>query len=497
MSKQVYLGVDLGAESGRVIAGEFDGHKIQLNELHRFSNGPVRVSGTLRWNIVGLWNQILKGLTKARQEYGENIVSVGVDTWGVDYVLLDQYDEFIGLAYNYRDSRNHGMVETACQQVPREEIFSQTGLQFMEINSLYQLLATKRDTPEFLDRAKTFLMIPDVFHWLMCGSKVVEFTNATTSQCVNPSTRYWANSLLQKFGLPTEIFPEIVMPGTKLGGLRNDVMTATGLSKIPVVTPATHDTGAAVAAIPTDRTGSASWAYISSGTWSLIGVEVPEAIMTPAALAQNVTNEGGVDNTYRLLKNVMGLWLVQQCRNAFLQSNEEYSYEALTRLASESQPFRSIINPNDNVFLAPDNMVTAIQEWCRQHGEPVPQTPGELIRCALESLALKYDQVLRGIQELSGTPIEQIHIVGGGTHNQLLNQFTSDACGVPVVTGPVEATVMGNLLVQARTAGEISSLSDIRSVVRASSEVNVYEPQNQQQWDEARERFNVLRQKEG
>lgn len=492
MSRQVYLGVDLGAESGRVMAGLLEGGRLNLDELHRFANGPVNVAGSLRWNLVGLWQEILKGLKIAADRYGDEIVSVGVDTWGVDYVLLSKTDEMLGVPFNYRDPRTEGLMEAAFNRVSREEIFRQSGLQFMEINSLYQLLAMQRDHPEELALADRLLMIPDYFHWLLCGSRVVEFTNATTSQCFDPVKKDWAEDMLRKFDLPTDIFPQTVPPGTQLGTLREDVMKQTGLTKIPVVAPPTHDTAAAVAAVPTELTGSARWAYISSGTWSLIGVEVNDAILTPEALAMNVTNEGGVDGTYRLLKNVMGLWLVQGCKRAFESRGKNFDYSELTYAAEQAEPFRSIVDPNDHLFLHPDDMTDAIARWCQQTDQPIPSTEGEFVRCALESLALKYRHVLRSIEKLTGEKVEAIHIVGGGSNSDLLNQFTADACGVQVITGPVEATVMGNLLIQARTAGQIESLSDLRGVVRNSTESRHFDPSDQDAWNAAYARFLKL-----
>lgn len=492
MADKVYLAIDLGAESGRVIAGIFDGETVRLEELNRFPNGPVNVAGTKRWDLIGLWRDIQDGLRLAAQRFGDKIVSCGVDTWGVDYVLLSEKDELLGQPYNYRDSRNDGMVEHAFTKVSKQEIFAQSGLQFMQINTLYQLLSMQLSDPEFLSMAEHFLMVPDFFHWLLCGSKVVEFTNATTTQFFHPENRDWSTDLLRKFDIPEKMFPQVVPPGTKLGSLRKDVSQLTGLSRIDVVAPATHDTGAAVAAVPTDRTGKANWAYISSGTWSLIGVEVQDAILTPEALQQNVTNEGGIDGTYRLLKNVMGLWLVQECRRSFEREGNEFDYTQLTHLATQAEPFRSIISPNDSVFLNPDDMVTEIRNWCQNHDEPVPETEGQLVRCALESLALKYRKVLRGIEELTGETVEAIHIVGGGCKNALLNQFTASACGVPVIAGPVEATALGNVLIQARASGEIGTLTEIRSVVKASSELTSFEPTDTDAWDAAYDRYQKL-----
>ena len=492
MSEQCYLGVDLGAESGRVVAGLFDGETVRLEELHRFSNGPVPVGGTLRWNVIGLWQGIQQGLAAAASKFGDSIQSIGVDTWGVDYVLMSARDELLGLPWHYRDDRTTGMLATACERVPREEIFAATGLQFMEINTLYQLLAMKRDHPELLDQARRLLLIPDYFHWLLCGSRVVEFTNATTTQCFDPAANGWATELLGRFELPGEIFPEVVPPGTSLGRLRDEVASAAGLGRIDVIAPATHDTGSAVAAVPTDRSGSASWTYISSGTWSLMGAEVPGAVTGPETLEVNATNEGGIDGTFRLLKNIMGLWLVQECRRAFARDGRDVDYQTLTRQASQSPAFVSLVDPDDPSFLKPDCMPTAIRDFCRRTGQPEPSDDGALVRCALESLALKYRDVLEQIESLTGETSQVIHVVGGGSQNQLLNQFTADACGRPVVAGPVEATALGNVLVQARAAGALGSLADIRSVVANSSGPTTLNPTDPQHWDDARSRFHDL-----
>jgi len=492
MSEQCYLGVDLGAESGRVVAGLFDGHSVRLEELHRFPNGPVNVGGTLRWNVLGLWQGIQQGLAAAAARFGDEVRSIGVDTWGVDYVLLSAQDELLGLPWHYRDGRTTGMLATACEQVPREEIFAATGLQFMELNTLYQLLAMKRDHPELLDEARRLLLIPDYFHWLLCGSRVVEFTNATTTQCFDPARNDWATELLGRLGLPGEIFPEVVPPGTSLGRLRSDVAAAAGLDRINVIAPATHDTGSAVAAVPTDRTGSASWTYISSGTWSLMGAEVNGAVTGPSTLAVNATNEGGIDGTFRLLKNIMGLWLVQECRRAFARDGRDVDYGTLTRQATDAPAFVSLVNPDDPSFLKPPCMPTAIRDFCRRTGQPEPASDGAMIRCALESLALKYRDVLEQIESLTGETSEVIHVVGGGSQNGLLNQFTADACGRPVIAGPVEATVLGNVLVQARADGALDSLGDIREVVANSTQPDTFTPNNPSAWDKARERFAGL-----
>lgn len=492
MAEQCFLAVDLGAESGRVMAGLFNGQTVRLEELHRFPNGAVSFGGTLRWDVLRLWQEIQTGLGKAAARFGQSIISVGVDTWGVDYVLLSRTGELLGQPYCYRDSRTRGVMEAAFQRVSREEIFASTGLQFMGINTLYQLLAMQQTSPELMAQADLFLMMPDLLNWLLCGSRVVEFTNATTTQCFDPHQRTWAYDMLRKLGLPTQMFPEVVAPGTTLGRLREDVAERTGLGRIQVVAPATHDTGAAVAAVPTERTGSRNWAYISSGTWSLMGIESQTAIVGPEALAFNVTNEGGVDGTYRVLKNIMGLWLVQECRRSFEKRGLPSEYAELTELAAKAPPFQSLIHPDAKPFLAPSDMPTAIREFCSQTGQPVPESPGAIIRCCLESLAFRYAQVLAGLERLSGDRIDVVNIVGGGTQNKLLNQLTANACGRTVIAGPVEATALGNVLLQARAAGSIGTLADLRRVVGQSYPVERYEPQDGPAWSAAAERFRAL-----
>ncbi|MEQ1862485.1 MAG: rhamnulokinase family protein, partial [Chthoniobacteraceae bacterium] len=426
VNEQVHLGIDLGAESGRVAAGHWDGKRLRLEEVHRFPNGGIDLRGSLRWDVLRLWQEIQNGLALAEKRYGKSIASIGVDAWGVDFVLLSHHGELLGLPCTYRDPRTRGVMERAFSKVPREEIFAATGIQFMPINTLYQLLAVAEQSPELFDAAETFLTIPDFFNWCLTGERACEFTNATTTQCVHPITRDWSRGIIKRLGLPTRIFPGIIDPGTKLGSYHG----------IPVIAPATHDTGSAVVAVPMQtkerrrlaalsraaaHTGTPAGvqggedaappchsAYLSSGTWSLLGVELPAPILTDAALRANLTNEGGVDGTVRLLKNIMGLWLVQQCRRAFTR---EYDYAELVRLAAEAPALRSLVDPDDPRFLNPPSMPEAIREFCRETNQPVPGTDAAIIRCALESLALKYAQVLDSIDAITGTRAEVIHIV--------------------------------------------------------------------------------------
>jgi rhamnulokinase len=490
MAGKVYLAVDLGAESGRVMAGLWNGAKIRLEEIHRFPNGPVALAGTMRWDVLRLWAEIQNGLALAGKKFGRNIVSVGADTWGVDFVLLNRNNEILGQPYHYRDARTNGLMEKAFQKVPRAEIFAQSGLQFMQLNSLYQLLAWQAHSPAILDAADCLLFMPDFLHWAMCGAKCAEFTIASTSQFMHPLRRNWSLPLLKKLGLPAHFLPKIVPPGATLGTLRS-------LPGVKVVAPPSHDTASAVAGVPTASTGRANWAYISSGTWSLMGVEVQKAALSPRALELNMTNEGGLDGTYRLLKNIMGLWLVQQCRRAFEARGSQYDYVQLAQLAAQAKPLRSLVNLNDPRFLNPPDMPAAIQDFCRETKQPIPKTAGELVRCCYESLALKYGETLASLEELTGETVEVIHIVGGGSQNKVMSQLAADVCQRPVVTGPVEATALGNLLTQVRASGELSSLAEMREVIRASSVVKRYEPKPSAAWCEAGERLAALRQHQG
>jgi rhamnulokinase len=494
MKTECYIGIDLGAESGRVMAGLWNGRQIRLEELHRFQNGPVEMGGSLRWDVLRLWSEIQTGLAAAGRSHRKSVKSAGVDTWGVDFVLFSRNNELLGQPYHYRDPRTNGMMKKAFLRVSRKQIFAASGLQFMEINSLYQLLALKEHQPEILEAADCFLMIPDFFHWCLSGSRVAEFTNATTTQFFHPTNRSWSYDLLKKFRLPTDLFPKVVAPGSQLGLLRPSVAERAGLDRIRVAAPASHDTGSAVAAVPASQKAPGTWAYLSSGTWSLMGIEVSQAQLSEEVLKFNLTNEGGVDGTYRLLKNIIGLWLVQQCKRAFELKGKNFDYGKLVHLAAAAPRLRSLIDPDDPRFLNPPDMPRAMQQFCRETNQPIPASEGALIRCALESLALKYQSVLECLEKVGGKRIEVIHIVGGGCRNVLLNQFTADACDRPVMAGPMEATVFGNVLIQARAAGEIGSLAELRSIVRNSCDIRGYEPKSGEAvaWETARDRFAEL-----
>lgn len=488
-----FLAFDLGAESGRAVVGRFDGEKLALEEIHRFPNGPTRVHGSLYWNVLLLFAEMKNGLAKAVRENGLAIAAIGLDTWGVDYGLLDRQGRLIGNPYHYRDSRTDGMIDRACQIVPRAEIFAQTGLQFMQLNTLFQLFAMAQQRDPALEMADSLLMMPDLFNYWFTGQKACEYTIASTSQCYNMQQNEWSTDLLQKLGIPTHIFQNIIQPGTELGPLLPALAQEIGVNEnIPVIAPGCHDTASAVAAVPVDESVKNSFAYISSGTWSLVGAEIAAPVINDKCLAYNFTNEGGVQNSIRLLKNLGGLWLVQESRRTWAQQGQELSYDHLTRLAEEAAPFAALIDPDDPLFLAPGDMPARIVDFCRRSGQMPPQSKGALVRCALESLALKYRWVISRLEELTERPISTVHIVGGGTQNRLLNQFTANATGRPVITGPIEATAIGNILMQMLAVGEIGSLDEGRQIARRSFAVETYQPQENIAWDEAYEQLLKL-----
>ncbi len=485
MSTRNLLAFDLGAESGRAILGGFDGRKLALEVIHRFANVPVRTLDALHWDVLHLFSEILTGLRKCSAEQG-GIDAVGIDTWGVDFALLGRNGTLLGNPRHYRDPHTEGVMDEAFKTVSRSEIFRQTGLQFMRFNSLYQLLALKRDRSPLLDVAEGFLMIPDLFNFFLTGIKVNEFSNASTTQLYDPTRRNWAYDLATAFGLPAQILGTIVQPGSVLGPVRESVCAETGLKPVRVIAPATHDTGSAVAAVPARGD---SWAFISSGTWSLMGAELPAPLINDKVQEYNFTNEGGVNGTIRFLKNIMGLWLVQECRRSWERAGKSFSYDELTRLAEAATPFAGLVNPDDPSFMLPPDMPAALGEYCKRTGQPIPTEPGPVIRCALESLAMRYRWVLERLEELLGRRLETIHIVGGGSQNTLLCQFAADACNRVVLAGPIEATAIGNVLLQAIGLGLLGSLAEGREVVRQSFVVQTFTPIHPQAWNKPYARF--------
>lgn len=461
-----FLAIDLGAESGRAILGTLAEGKLALGELHRFANTPVRVTTGLHWDTFRLFHEIQQGLAVAGRERHLELDGIGVDTWGVDYGLFGTDGELIANPRHYRDERNDGMMEKTFAAVARSEIFAETGIQFMQLNSLYQLYAAKLAGSPGLKNAKTLLFMPDLFNYWLTGVMKAERTIASTSQFYDPAKRTWASGLLAGLGLPESILPEIIEPGTSLGNLSAWLAEWAGLKETPVYASAGHDTACAVAACPGE---GSDWCYISSGTWSLMGVEIDEPIVNQQSLELNYTNEIGVGGKVRLLKNIAGLWLLQECKRSWAAEGNDYTYDELTRLAAEARPHVAKLEPD--AFLHTGNMPVKIAEWCKEQGQAVPRTTGEYCRAILESLAERYRQVLENLQTLTGRRINTIHIVGGGSRNMLLNRLVAEATGRRVVAGPVEATAAGNILVQAIGSGALKDLEEARAVVRASFDV--------------------------
>ena len=490
MAGASFLAIDLGAESGRGILGHFDGRRLTLEEANRFPNGGVRTLDSLHWDVLHLYASMRESLRAAASK-ASDLRGVGIDTWGVDFALLGRDGSLLGNPRHYRDPHTEPYPDKAFATVPREQIFARTGIQFMRFNSLYQLLALRDAGSCILEAARHLLMIPDLFHYFLTGIKVNELTDASTTQMLDPATRSWATDLVSAFGLNTQLLGSLIQPGTVLGPLRPEVAQDTGIAPVPVIATATHDTAAAVAAVP--ATGS-DWAYLSSGTWSLMGVELDSPRTGPDALAANFTNEIGFGGTVRFLKNIMGLWLVQECRRAFERAGTVRSYEQLVHEASQAPAFGPIVNPDDTSFLLPVSMPQALADFCRKSGQTPPDGIGAIVRCALESLALRYRWVLERLEQLTGRTLRTIHVVGGGSQNELLNQLTADCCGRPVLAGPVEATAAGNILVQAVGVGLLGSLQQGREVICNSFEVKQYEPRADQKdaWDAQYARFLQL-----
>jgi rhamnulokinase len=480
-----YLACDLGAESGRLMLGSLAEGKLSLEELHRFANTPLRTGGSLAWNLPQLFAELKTGLKKAAA-LRLPLASISTDSWGVDYLLLDSHGALMEPAFHYRDARSARGVEKAKARVAWPAIFDETGIQFMPLNTIFQLAA---EAPERLASAAQMLMIADGFNYFLGGQACVEESNASTSQLYNPRTRQWSKALLHALDLPDRLFPPIVPSGSRIGSLRPELMRESGLPAIEVIASCSHDTGAAVAAVP--ATGG-SWAYLSSGTWSLLGVELSAPLLNAACRELNFTNEIGYGGSVRLLKNISGMWLVQECRRQWAAAGRNFNYETLTSLAAEAPPFGSLINPADPRFLAPADMPGAIAAFCRETGQPVPATPGAFIRCALESLALLYSRTLRQLEQLIGRRIERMHIVGGGSRNVLLNQFTANALRRPVLAGPVEATAAGNVLIQALSLGHLPALTALREIVRESFDVAVFKPEAANEWEALSRRFEKL-----
>lgn len=452
----------------------FDGARIRLEELHRFPNIPVQTPGSLHWDVLRLWREITVGIDAAAEAD-----SIGLDCWGVDYALLDSAGELLANPYHYRDPRTEGALDWVFERMPRREIFERTGIQFMPLNALYQLAAGIRDGSPLLDHAATMLTIADLFNYWLTGSKTCEFTEATTMQLYNPTLADWDRDIMQAVGIPTDILTPIVPPGTVIGQYKG----------IHVILPACHDTGSAVVAAPSTSKRSA---YLSSGTWSLLGLELDAPIISDAAYEANVTNEGGYGGTFRLLKNIMGLWIVDQCRAAWRAAGKDYSFEQLTNMVESAARFNAFIEPDDPSFLAPGDMPARVVDYCRRTGQPAPETDAEIMATVYVSLAFKYRYVLELLIAVSGQEVDELHIIGGGSLNALLNQMTANATGRPVIAGPAEATAIGNAIVQFIAIGELDNVAEARALLSESAELRRFEPGATALWDESYPRFAAL-----
>jgi rhamnulokinase len=482
-----FLAFDLGAQSGRAMLGKLSSDRLKIREIARFPNGMVRVQGHVHWDIPRLFNEILRALRICGKSKLK-IESTGIDTWGVDFALLAKDGGFLGLPYAYRDKRTAGAMDGFFERMKPARLYELTGIQIISINTIFQLYAARRDCPEILDAAQNLLFIPDIFNYLLTGVKSTEFTFATTSQLYNPVKRRWENEIFDALRVNPKIMQKIIKPGTKIGTLKQEFARETGLGAVTVVAPGTHDTASAVAAVPAEGTG---WAYISSGTWSLIGVEIPKPIISEAARKFNFTNEGGVFGTFRFLKNIAGLWLLEECRRKWSRASN-VDYGKLLTDAETAPPLKSLLRPDNPAFLNPRDMESAICAYFRKTGQPAPRTRGALARAILESLALRYKEVLGEIEKVTGDKIRRIHVVGGGSKNALICRFAADATGLPVYAGPAEATAIGNVLMQAASAGMLKSHKELRAVVRNSFKTILYEPRGSADWDAAFERFRNL-----
>jgi len=484
-SEQNFLAYDLGAESGRAVLGQLKGGKLSIETLHRFANTPTEVCGTLHWNVLELFREMVAGLRAFGKTGEKPPVGLSVDTWGVDFGILDRQGTLVGNPVHYRDRRNDGMMDKAFEIVSREEIFKRTGLQFLPFNTIFQLLSMRLSKSPLLARGNKLLLMSDLFNYFFSGRQAFEFSQASTTQLMDPRKKVWAKDLMRKLGIPSEMFPKITPSATIIGMLLPSLAKEAGFSGssytgTPVIAGLGHDTGAAVAAVPGKGD---DWCYISSGTWSLMGAELRRPCINKKALKYNFTNEGGLDGSIRFLKNIAGLWLVQQSRAQWAREGQTLSYATITAQAARCKPLRSLVDPDHPEFLAPGDMATRIAQVCRGSGEPVPASRGAIVRCALESLAMRYRWVLERMEECLNKKFKVIHIVGGGTQNELLSQMTADATGRKVVTGPVEATAIGNLLSQAVALGTIGSHDEMRAVIRRSFPTKTYKPKNRRPWE--------------
>lgn len=489
MANLKMLAIDLGASSGRGIVGSFDGERLTLRENHRFSNDPVITNGRMYWDILRIFHEIKQSITKTVLE-GDNVRTIGIDTWGVDYALMDRFGRMLANPTHYRDTRTVGITDHFSKTVSLEELYRVGGIQCLNFNTIFQLAADLKENPKAFENADRMLNIPDLLNYFLTGKMANEYTILSTGALLDAAKRDYAFDLTDRLGVPRRLFGEVVQPGYRVGKLLPQVLEETGKTDAEVITVASHDTASAVIAVPTQEE---DFIYISSGTWSLMGTELREPLINEQSRALDFTNEGGAMGTIRFLKNIMGLWLIQESRRQWRREGNEYSFAQMEAWAKECKPLRSLIDPDDASFGVPGNMPERVREFCRRTGQPVPETVGEVVRCIYESLALKYRKTAESIEKLMGRDAKVIHVVGGGTKDKFLSQMTADACGIPVAAGPEEATAIGNLMMQAIAAGEVKDLSQARQIIAASFALKHYEPTAERaMWDGAYERFCKL-----
>jgi len=488
-NKQHFLAFDLGASSGRAILGKLVNGNLELAEVHRFKNQMIRIHGNYYWNIYSIFEELKTGLKKCISDFKIQPDSIGIDTWGVDYSLVSASGQLIGLPFAYRDHRTDTSMEAFFEILPKKETYLLSGIQFMQFNTLFQLFAARNEKHSRLNNASGLLFTPDTLNYLFTGIKRNEYTIASTSQLLKPGKAEWEDKLLAAIGIDKKLMEELVLPGTLVGNILPEIQEDTGSTVIPCIAVASHDTASAIASVPA-KAGE-NWAYLSSGTWSILGIESTKPMVTEQTLAMNFTNEGGVDGTTRFLKNIMGMWLIQECKRIW---DEEIilDWKEIVAMSKQAENFKCLIDPDNSIFLNPGNMPNAIQNFCRNTNQWVPQSKGEIACCVYDSLVLKYKYTIEQIETITGKKIEKLHIIGGGAHNDMLNQLTADALGIPVFAGPSEATAIGNLLVQARALGAVHSLQEMREVVKNSVELIEYQPHPNLDWEKAYKSFKML-----
>ena len=485
--KKSVLAIDFGASSGRAILGKFDGEKITLEEVHRFSNDPVKVGNTMYWDVLRLFYNIKQGIINAKQAGGFD--SIGIDTWGVDFGLIDEFGCLLENPVHYRDPRTVGLIEECAETVPNKEFYETTGIQFMELNTVYQLYALKKYRPHILERADRLLFMPDLFGYMLTGKMTTEYSIATTSQMIDLKTKKWATGLLDRLGIPSRLLGEVVPSGSILGKVTDDICEECGIENVDVISVCGHDTQSAITAVPAE---SEDFAFLSSGTWSLFGTELKEPIVNEKSLAMNVTNEGGCDSSVGFLKNIIGLWLIQESRRHWNRNGSDYSYADLEKLALAAEPFKCFIDPDAPEFVPHGNIPQRVKDYCKKTGQAVPESVGEVMRCIYESLAMKYHLTLDDLEDCTGKTYPAIHVIGGGTKDTLLCRMTASSCNRKVVAGPIEATVLGNIAVQLMASGAVKSVAEARKIVKASEKTVEYSPVDADKWAEAYERFKAV-----